>query len=243
MSTVFGEVAGLYDRARPSYPPAVAEITLAFAGRPPRLAAEVGAGTGKGTALFAGRGFPIICVEPDPRMSALIRLPSVTVVTSPFEDWTPPGGGVDLLFSMTAWHWVDPERRAALAAAALAPGGTLALVGRRSSFDDPGLDGLITAAFHRFPPATGPRPALPSWAVPELEVTSGMTALTVWEEFEDRAETTDEFLAHLQTLSPFRRRTRENRLGLLDALREVVDAHGGAVPMRIVTSVVLARRS
>lgn len=73
MSTVFGEVAGLYDRARPAYLPEVADVTLAYAGPLPRRAAEVGAGTGKGTVLFAGRGFPIVCIEPDPRMSALIR--------------------------------------------------------------------------------------------------------------------------------------------------------------------------
>jgi len=242
VGTVFGEVAGLSDKVRPPYPPRVADVTLAFAGALPRLAADVGAGTGKGASLFAGRGFPIVCVEPDPRMSALIRLPAVTVVRSTFEQWVPPAGGVDLLFSMTAWHWMDPQRRASLAAAALAPGGTLALVGRRSSFDDAELDARITELFERFPPATRPRPPLASWAVPELEVTPGMTDLTVWEECEDRAETTDVFLEHLSTLSPFRRRTPENRRGLLDGLRVVIDARGGAVAMTVVTSLVLARR-
>jgi hypothetical protein len=33
VSTVFGEVAGLYDKARPPYSSRVAEVTLAFAGR------------------------------------------------------------------------------------------------------------------------------------------------------------------------------------------------------------------
>ncbi|MEV6842459.1 hypothetical protein [Actinoplanes sp. NPDC051411] len=105
------------------------------------------------------------------------------------------------------------------------------------------LAARITEAYRRFPPATGARAPLPSWAVPELEVTPGMTDLTVWEEFEDRAETTGVFLDHLRTLSPFRRRTPENRRGLLAALREVIDARGGVVPMRIVTSLVLAHRA
>jgi trans-aconitate methyltransferase len=175
VSTVFGEVAGLYDKARPPYSPRVAEVTLDFAGRFPRLAADVGAGTGKGTALFAGRGFPIVCVEPDRRMSALIRLPSVTVETTTFERWVPPAGGVDLLFAMTAWHWVDPARRASLAVRALAPGGSLALVARRAVDQDAVLAAHIKEAYH--------------------------------------------------------------------PLREVIDARGGVVPMRIVTSLVLARRA
>jgi trans-aconitate methyltransferase len=242
MSTVFGEVAGLYDKARPPYSPRVAEVTLAFAGRVPRLAADVGAGTGKGTALFAGRGFPIVCVEPDARMSSLIRLPSVTVETTSFEQWTPPAGGVDLLFAMTAWHWIDPQRRAALAAAALAPGGTLALVGRRTTFDDSALDGRIGETFRRFPPATAERPPLPSWAVPELEATAGLTDVTVWEEYDHGTVTTAAFLERLQTLSPFRRRSPQARRGLLEALREVIDAQGGVMAASTVTSLVLARR-
>src|ERR1700753_2073535 len=94
MSTVFGEVAGLYDRARSGYPARFADLTLTFAGRPPAPAAEVGAGTGKGTALFAGRGFPVTCIEPDERMSALLheRFPQVDVVTAAFEEWTRPRG-------------------------------------------------------------------------------------------------------------------------------------------------------
>jgi trans-aconitate methyltransferase len=109
-NVAFGAVAGLYDRVRPAYPAQLAEVTLAYAGALPGCAAEAGAGTGKGTALFAGRGFPIVCVEPDRRMSELLRarFPEVEVVTAGFEEWTPPPAGVDLLFAATAWHWVDP---------------------------------------------------------------------------------------------------------------------------------------
>lgn len=174
-------------------------------------------------------------------MSALIRLPDVEVATSTFEAWAPPEKGVDLLFSMSAWHWVDPARRASLAAAALAPGGTLALVGRRATPDDPELDAEMTAAFQRFPPATSARPPLPSWVVPELEVTPGMTDLTVWEEFEERVETTGAVLDHLRTLSPFRQRTPGNQQGLAGALRGLIDARGGMIRWNTVTSLVLAR--
>jgi hypothetical protein len=65
MSMVFGEVVELYDEVRPE----LADVVLTYAGGPPVTAAEIGADIGKATALFAGRGFPIICVESDPKMA------------------------------------------------------------------------------------------------------------------------------------------------------------------------------
>ncbi len=51
----FGSVAELYDRARPSYPEALVDDVIAFAGvMPPTRLLEVGAGTGKATRLRAG---------------------------------------------------------------------------------------------------------------------------------------------------------------------------------------------
>jgi len=50
----FGGVAELYDRSRPSYPPALVDDVLEFAGVGPGeadRALEVGAGTGKATVL------------------------------------------------------------------------------------------------------------------------------------------------------------------------------------------------
>ncbi|WP_442934672.1 methyltransferase domain-containing protein [Micromonospora sp. CPCC 205739] len=113
VAEVFGEVAGDYDDARPGYPPAVAEAILAYHGRvPPRLV-EVGAGTGLATGLLARLGAPVTCVEPDRRMAAVLaaRHPAVEVVVAPFEEWTPPPGGVPLLACAMAWHWLDPTTR------------------------------------------------------------------------------------------------------------------------------------
>jgi len=65
-ATIFGEVAELYDAARPGYADALAGEVLAYAGLGGRAAVEVGAGTGKATVAFAAQGIPLLCVEPDP---------------------------------------------------------------------------------------------------------------------------------------------------------------------------------
>lgn len=132
----FGAVAELYERYRPDYPGAVADAVLAHPRRPVRRALELGAGTGKATRLFAGRGIAVTAVEPDPDMAGVLRrtttgLP-VEVVASRFEDCS-PRGTFDLVYAAAAWHWMDPATRVRRAAGLLAPGGVLALIG--GSFD------------------------------------------------------------------------------------------------------------
>ena len=128
---VFGEVADEYERVRPGYPPALVDDVLAYAGPAGRPALEVGAGTGKATVAFAGRGVPVTGLEPDPAMAAVLArrtggVPGVSVVPCAFEAYR-PDRRYGLLYSAQAWHWTDPVRRWRLAAEALAPGGALAL--------------------------------------------------------------------------------------------------------------------
>src|SRR5690242_4014651 len=112
----FGEVAELYDRARPSYPAELVDDVLAFSGaRAGDHALEVGAGTGKATVAFAERGLEIVALEPSREMAAFARSnvaghENVTVVEREFERWqADPRRGFRLLFSAQAWHWIPQE--------------------------------------------------------------------------------------------------------------------------------------
>ena len=247
MSTVFGEVAELYDAVRPDHPPEIAGLVLSYAGDLPSRAAEIGAGTGKATILFAGRGFPITCVEPDPRMAVRLqeRLPDagVTVEASAFEDWEPPAGGVDLLYAALAWHWLRPDTRATLAANALASGGTLALIGRKTVIVDESLSAAVRAVLDSFPGAIPDHPPLPEYAVPELLAESSFTDVRTWTLSQSRDYDTEGFLALQQTFSPFRVRALEIRDATTSALRTLIDGAGGVVPTRLDTFVVLAHRT
>jgi SAM-dependent methyltransferase len=139
---VFGEVAQDYDDVRAGYPATVAERIFGYAGgRFPVV--EVGAGTGKATAMLLSAGATVACAEPDPAMAALLRArfgDRVRVDLCGFENWTPPAGGVPVICSAQAFHWVDPGMRWRLAHDALTPGGTLALFGHEYAFADLDLD-------------------------------------------------------------------------------------------------------
>ena len=129
----FGTVAELYDRARPSYPAAVVDDVVEFAGLVPGARIlDVGAGTGKATVLFAQRGFRVLALEPSPAMAAVARancagFPGVEIVEVEFERWS-GGERLPALVSAQAWHWIAPDVRFAKAHDALSPGGTLAAI-------------------------------------------------------------------------------------------------------------------
>ena len=68
---------------------------------------EIGAGTGKGTEVLALLGAPLTCVEPDPRMAAVLRgrFPDATVLEAPFEALRPvtiPSDGQPLRVDLDA---------------------------------------------------------------------------------------------------------------------------------------------
>ncbi|OKI53684.1 hypothetical protein AMK15_28620 [Streptomyces sp. MJM1172] len=91
-SQVFGEVAELYDAARPGYSNELVADVLTYAALGDRAAVEIGAGTGKATVPFAELGTPLVCLEPDPRMAEVLRrntarYSGVQVEVDGFESW------------------------------------------------------------------------------------------------------------------------------------------------------------
>jgi len=159
--TSFDRSAELYDTARPSYPEALVDEALARSGIPAggRIL-EIGAGTGKATLPFARRGYAMVALEPGANMAAVLRrkvaaFPEVVVEETTFEAWRGADASFDLVVSAQAFHWVDPAVRYAKAAAALRPGGALALIRNETAGLDPALRAEMEAAYARwFPAAT-----------------------------------------------------------------------------------------
>lgn len=125
MAEGFGDDAALYDRARPGYPPDLAEAIVSMI--PGRRVLDVGIGTGLSALPFREAGCTVAGVEPDPRMAALARGRGFEVDVARFEEWDPAGREFDAVISGQSWHWVEPVTGAAKAAAALPPSGVLAL--------------------------------------------------------------------------------------------------------------------
>jgi SAM-dependent methyltransferase len=132
LAATFDRAAELYQRARPEYPAELYDRLLTETGVvPPARLLEVGPATGKATRPLARRGFHITGIEPGAALAAVARRElagyDVDLVVRRFEDWDPGDARFDLVYSATAWHWVDPDVRYQRAAAALRPDGHLAL--------------------------------------------------------------------------------------------------------------------
>ncbi len=128
--TVFDRDPVAYRAVRPGYPPALVDDVMALAGvAPGDRVLEVGPGTGQATRLFAARGLRVTAVEAGPALAAATRaeVPDAEVIVGRFEDATLPAHAFRLVYSATAWHWVDPTRGYERAHEVLVPGGALAL--------------------------------------------------------------------------------------------------------------------
>jgi SAM-dependent methyltransferase len=253
---VFGEVAELYDRHRPTYPPALVDDLIADArlGNGDRVV-EVGAGTGKATAMFAARGVRVLAIEPSPPMAAIARRnsagdPNVEIVETGFEHWDPRSERFPLLYSAQAWHWIDPARKYGLARRALIPGGLVAVFWNRAAWGASDLRSALIADYERLVPdmpTDGPmHPANPS----NGEDDEDWTELTTAREFTDPVKrayrwshryTAAEFTGLIATMSETRLLPADARRRLLEAVGETIVAHGGTLTMPMVTQVHLAR--
>jgi len=131
---VFDEIAGEYDRHRPTYPDALIDRACAVAGLAPGTSVlEIGCGTGQLTRSLLARGLRVTAVEPGARLirRARIRLDGagdVQFLNRRLEDAPVPSGRYRAAFSASAIHWVDPDLGWRKLADALVDGGTLALV-------------------------------------------------------------------------------------------------------------------
>ena len=131
----FDRVARAYDRSRPGYPPELVAHACATAGvQAGDRVLEIGCGSGQLTCALVERGLRVTAIEPGANLIALAAercraAGEVTFVHARFEDAPLPAVPVAAVFAAASFHWLDPDVSWSRAAAALAPGGTLALLG------------------------------------------------------------------------------------------------------------------
>lgn len=146
----FGSDAELYEQARPGYPAAIAD---GLGAGPGTRVLDVGAGTGKASAVFQDAGCSVLGLEPDARMAAVARQKGLAVEIGTLETWDAGGRRFDLVVAGQAWHWVNPSEGPAKAWAVLEAGGRLAPFWNYRRRFDPEIQQVLHAPYRRFAPA------------------------------------------------------------------------------------------
>jgi SAM-dependent methyltransferase len=127
----FADVAGVYERGRPEYPPAVvgaiaAELALGAGS----AVLDLAAGTGKLTRALLGAGLDVIAVEPQDSLREILaasvgetRVRAGVAEAIPLDDQS-----VDAVTVADAFHWFVHARALAEIRRVLRPAGSLAVL-------------------------------------------------------------------------------------------------------------------
>lgn len=237
LRTTFGEDAARYHRARPTYPP-----QLFTRLRGPHIL-EIGPGTGQATLPLTELG-DVTAVELSPALAAVARAhaPKARVITANFDEWPLPEP-FDLVVSATAFHWLDPRTRMTKCAAALKPGGTLAVIsthhvagGTEQFFVD------VQECYERWDPSTPPNLRLsPADDIPREFDESPEFDEPEFHRYEwEQAYDTEAYVDLLLTYSNHIALPDRDRL--IADIRQLIDTrHGGRVTKRYLTQLATAR--
>lgn len=133
LKNTFSQVVSVYDYARPTYPRELREQIVSFAGleRGADLL-EVGAGTGQATELFLDYVPTLLEVSDEQVVFLQNKYPALRTEKAYFEDYV-PAHNFDLIYSATAFHWVNSEIGYPKAWHMLKDGGTMAVFWHMSS--------------------------------------------------------------------------------------------------------------
>lgn len=256
---MFDAVAEGYDRARPGYPSAMFDDLRSHGLGPASSVLEIGCGTGQATRHLAELAGSVTCVELG---SDLARLATrnlaahehVRVLVGAFEDVDLAARSFDIVFSATAFHWIDPSVAYPRAASLVRPGGALALATNTHVGGGTQADILddVSSLHLALCPELGP------WRFPsatDLAATAraGGDIAHLWHRIERRFEDApdvsglfappavhvyewtvtydrDEYLEMLSTQSPYLGLDRDRRARLFDGIGAVIDSRlGGTV--------------
>lgn len=220
-------------------------------------ALDVGAGTGKATALFAGRGLAVLALEPSGAMARVARQrlatrPAVSIEETDFEQWRVEASAFRLVFSAQAWHWVKPDLGYVRAAEALLPSGALAVFWSRPLWAQSPLGDELDRVYSEVVPDFGIRPgpmhpsAHPSaqWMTdwdPDLSQRAGFAPPEARAYSWRAMYTTDQYLELLQTHSDHSTLPPDRLDALLRAVGSVLDRHGGGFDLQYTTRLIMAR--
>lgn len=238
----FNEAADIYDRVRPTYPPAMFDVLFALLPPNPEIV-EVGPGTGQATRDLLRRGALVHAIEIGPAMAARLRANEASedlrVSIGDFEEVPLGAASADAVFSATAYHWISAEAQTSRPAAVLRRGGVVAIVDliQVSSDADEGFFAACDPIYRRFGQGrNGPPAPTRSQLDPPmrslLQADSRYASVEVTSFEWDQTYTASQYRDLMLSYSGTQMMEPADRHGLLDAIESLVNAEFGGLVTR-----------
>jgi SAM-dependent methyltransferase len=234
----FADVADVYERGRPDYPPDLVSMVageLGASARPPARVLDLGAGTGKLTRPLLDSGLDVVGLEPLERMrAALARAVGPERALDGRAEAIPLGdASLGSVVCAEAFHWFDGNRAADELARVLAPGASLVIVWLINQGDEAPWTADVRALLEplwqrgRHPSIVEGRRAEPLENHPAF---APMRRSELWfEDFPDR----EGMLAWFASFSVVGALPEDERASLLGRVADLLDLHGmGERPVR-----------
>jgi SAM-dependent methyltransferase len=254
----FGQIAAEYDRVRPGYPDELIDAVIEYGRADPLLPAlDIGAGTGQATVQFAARGLRVTALEPSAEMVQIANRKfldgglDAEGMVGEFETAPLAPESFGLIYAATSWHWLDQETCFGLAARAIAPGGTLAVLSTWPLWRRTALRAALDEVYvHSGAPLSQMGPMCPVEPDPGALAAEWMTQtgatgklgdqqgkLAAWSITYTAQGYTDllgTYGDHIGLDEPLRDR-------LFDGIRRTIDGAGGTIEVAYATLLLLAR--
>lgn len=256
----FDTVAEEYDKWRPTYVNDLYQDIFDYSGiASGSYALEIGIGTGQATRPILDKGCKVTAIELGEQLAKIaernfIDYKNFTVVNSSFEEYVCPDNMFELIYSASAFHWIDEQEGYSKVFQKLKKGGAFARFASHPFYDIEGQEELyerIQAVYFKYMPnpsgAVTPKKIkryTEEDAVRRSEIAGkyGFTDIVTKVYYRDLIYNSEEYAKRLSIESDKIALDDTTRRKLLTGIKEAVVAYGGTIIIRDMIDLNLARK-
>lgn len=253
--TWYSPVAEAYSQSRPRYPQALIHQVVELA----QLSSnseilEVGCGPATATVSFAQLGYSMLCLEPNPDFYHLAQkncyqYSKVEILNTSFEEWVLEATKFDAVLAASSFHWIPSEVAYPKAAQTLKQGGYLILLWNKELQPSYEIYQCLSPIYQIYAPSLNRYENRETQekilqGLGQMVLDSGQFKNLVFDSIESTVTyTVDEYLALLNTYSPYLKLALPNKEALFAGLRDKINInYGGRIPLSYRSAFHLAQK-
>ena len=251
----YSPAAEAYNKVRPRYPQDLISQVVAIA----KLSSasqilEVGCGPATATLAFAELGSSILCLEPNPDFYQLAQencqqYPQIKIQNLSFEEWTLEVGKFDAVLAATSFHWIASDVGYPKAAKALRKNGYLIFLWNKQLQPSYEVYQNLSAIYQAHAPSLDQYEDRETQenilqGLGQIVIDSGQFKNLVFGQINTEVTyTVDEYLALLNTYSPYLRLVPQNKEALFKGLRKRIESDfGGSLQLSYMSAFHIAQK-